>query len=37
MGYNPYRPSRGRGTADYLFVAAGLLVCVALLAWAFLG
>jgi hypothetical protein len=36
MGFNPYRPQR-RSAADYVFVAAGLLVCAALLVWALLG
>ncbi len=36
MGFNPHRPTR-KGPADYLLVAAALLVCAGLLAWAFLG
>jgi hypothetical protein len=37
VGYNPYRPGRARGPADYLLVAAALVVCAALVAWALLG
>ena len=33
MGFNPFRPHR-RSSADYVFVAAGLLVTLALLLWA---
>jgi hypothetical protein len=36
VGYNPYR-SRRRSRADYVFVAAGLVVCALLVAWALLG
>jgi len=36
MGFNPHRQTR-RGPADYVLVAAALLVCAALLVWAFLG
>jgi hypothetical protein len=36
MGFNPHRTQRRRPT-DYVFVAAGLLVVVALLLWALLG
>jgi hypothetical protein len=36
MGFDPTRKHR-RTRADYVYVAAGLLVCAALLAWAFLG
>jgi hypothetical protein len=36
MGFNPHRQYR-RTTADHLMVAAAVLVCVALVAWAFLG
>jgi hypothetical protein len=33
MGFNPFRPSR-RGPADYLLVAAAVVVSAALLLWA---
>lgn len=33
MGFNPYRPHRS-SKADYVFVAAGLVVAVVLLLWA---
>jgi hypothetical protein len=33
MGFNPFRPHR-TGPADYLFVAAGVLVTLALVLWA---
>lgn len=36
MGLNPYRPQKHR-TSDLVFVAAGLLVAIALLAWAVFG
>jgi hypothetical protein len=36
VGFNPYRRSPGH-PSDYLFVAAGVLVALALVAWAFLG
>jgi hypothetical protein len=36
MGLDPTRPHK-RSKLDYLYVAAGLLTCVALVAWAFLG
>jgi hypothetical protein len=36
MGLNPFRQGR-RGAADYLMVAGAVLVCVLLVAWAFLG
>jgi len=36
MGFDPNRPQVRRPT-DYLFVAAAVVVCLALLAWAFLG
>ncbi len=36
MGLNPYRPQKRR-PSDIAFVAAGLLVAVALVLWAFLG
>ncbi len=36
VGFNPYRVRR-RSTADYLFVVAGILVTLALVAWAVLG
>jgi hypothetical protein len=36
MGLNPYRPQRRR-PSDYLFVAAGLIVALALVLWALLG
>jgi ABC-type cobalamin transport system permease subunit len=36
VGLNPFRQQR-RSTADILLVAVALAVCVALVAWAFLG
>jgi hypothetical protein len=36
MGFNPHRPHR-RSPADYLMVAAALVVLVALVAWAAFG
>lgn len=36
VGFNPYRKFRAR-PSDYLFVAAGVVVAAALVAWAFLG
>jgi hypothetical protein len=36
MGLNPFRQAR-RSPADYLMVAVAILVCVALVAWAFFG
>lgn len=36
MGMNPYRQQKRRPT-DYVFVAAALIVCVALVLWAFMG
>ena len=36
VGLNPYRSMRRR-PSDYIFVAAGLLVAVALVVWALLG
>lgn len=36
MGFNPHRQYK-RTTADYLMVVAAVVVCVLLLAWAFLG
>lgn len=36
MGMDPYRPHRN-STADYVMVAAAVVVCVLLLVWAFLG
>jgi hypothetical protein len=36
VGLNPYRPQRRR-TSDYVFVAAAVVVTIALLAWALLG
>lgn len=36
MGLNPFRPQR-RTPADYVFVAAGLIVCALLVVWAFFG
>lgn len=36
MGFNPHHRHR-RSTADYVMVAAALVVCVGLLVWAFLG
>ncbi len=36
MGYDPFRPFRAT-RSDYVMVVAALVVCAALLAWAFLG
>jgi len=36
VGFNPYRKFRAK-PADYVFVVAGVLVAVALVAWAFFG
>jgi hypothetical protein len=36
MGFNPHRPRR-KSRADYVMVAAALLVCLGLVLWAFLG
>jgi hypothetical protein len=36
VGFNPYR-SRRRRASDVVFVAAGILVALALVAWAVLG
>jgi len=36
MGFDPNRPFKKRKT-DFIFVAAGLLMAVLLLLWAFLG
>jgi hypothetical protein len=36
MGMNPFRPHR-RSPADYLMVAAALVVVVALVLWAIYG
>ncbi len=36
MGFNPYGRRR-RSPADLVLVAAALVVCVALVAWALLG
>jgi hypothetical protein len=36
VGFNPYRKTRRRWS-DYVFVALGLLVALALVLWAFLG
>jgi hypothetical protein len=36
MGFNPFRQQR-RSNADYLMVAAALVVCAALVIWALLG
>ena len=36
VGFNPYRPKK-RTPSDYLLVAAAVVVCLALVAWAFLG
>jgi hypothetical protein len=33
MGFNPLRPHR-TGTADYVLVAAALVIAVALVLWA---
>lgn len=36
MGFNPHRQYR-RTPADYAMVAAAVIVCALLLAWAFFG
>ncbi len=36
VGLNPFRQQR-RSPADYVMVAMAVLVCVALVLWAFLG
>lgn len=36
MGFNPHAKTR-KGPADYAMVAAALLVCLGLVAWAVLG
>lgn len=36
MGMNPFRQQRRR-PSDVVFVAAGLLVCALLVAWALFG
>jgi hypothetical protein len=36
VGFNPFRQNR-RSPADYAMVAAALIVCAALVAWAALG
>lgn len=36
MGLNPYRPQKQR-RSDLVFVAAGILVAMALVLWAFFG
>jgi hypothetical protein len=36
VGFNPFRPSR-RSPADYVMVAAALVVCAALVIWALAG
>ena len=36
MGFDPTRPQR-RSSFDYWFVAAALVVAIALVVWAFVG
>lgn len=36
VGLNPFR-QQNRSNADYVMVAAALLVCIALVVWALLG
>jgi hypothetical protein len=36
VGYNPYRKFRAK-PADYVLVAAALLIAILLVAWALLG
>gem|GEM_PF-969917 len=36
MGFNPHRPQK-RTPADYVMVAAAMLACAALVAWAIFG
>lgn len=37
VGMNPFHPRRGSRLADIAFVVVGLVVCVALVAWAAMG
>jgi hypothetical protein len=37
MGMNPFRPRRGSRAADVAFVAAAIVVCLLLVAWAAFG
>lgn len=36
VGFNPFRPQR-RSPADYVMVVAALVICAALVLWAFFG
>jgi hypothetical protein len=36
VGFNPYRKVKRR-RSDYVFVAVGLVIALALVLWAFLG
>jgi hypothetical protein len=36
VGFNPFRQTR-RSPVDYMMVAAALVVCTALVIWAFVG
>jgi hypothetical protein len=36
VGLNPFRPQQ-RSVADYLMVLGAIVVCAALVLWAFLG
>ena len=36
MGFNPHAKTR-KGPLDYALVAAAIVICAALVAWAFLG
>jgi len=36
VGFNPFRQTR-RSSADYVIVAAALVVCAALVIWALAG
>jgi hypothetical protein len=36
VGFDPYR-QRKRRPSDYVMVAAAVVVCIALIAWALLG
>lgn len=36
MGFNPFRQQR-RSYADYVMVAAAIVICIVLVAWALFG
>jgi hypothetical protein len=37
MGFNPHRQYRSRGLSDYVFVIAGIVVALGIVAWALFG